>query len=269
MRLSLESQPVKHEVYGQGLITDVSDSVVTVLFLKGQKKFLYPDAFCNYLTLKDSEMQQFIEDRYQEQMVEQAEALREENRKLAKRSRLLAKKSHPCAQICFHVDPAQTDPLMEKGILSVGCILSGINKGEPRVPGRVMPNSACLLTGRPKNKTEKDRRIYGVMMTAPTFCGGCCKDGCVICHESCKIRIPDSIALPYWKYFKHGTTYPSWGRVPFKYFENAIMPEILKDIFEVSTNQEFQKSVDNFAEYFCHVNRFPPMMLLPEKDSRN
>lgn len=60
MQTQLLGQPVKHIAFGKGIITDVTSKIVTIHFSQGEKKFLYPQAFSKFLTLKDTEKQKEI-----------------------------------------------------------------------------------------------------------------------------------------------------------------------------------------------------------------
>ena len=59
--MDLIGQPVKHEAFGSGIVTDLSDGIVTVCFQNSEKRFIYPDAFHHFLTLKNRKTQQYIE----------------------------------------------------------------------------------------------------------------------------------------------------------------------------------------------------------------
>ena len=61
--MQLLGQAVKHISFGKGVITDVSTKVVTVHFPQGEKRFLYPQAFAKFLTLKDEEKQEVINEK--------------------------------------------------------------------------------------------------------------------------------------------------------------------------------------------------------------
>lgn len=49
----LDNLEVKHKSFGDGVVTSVSGKYLTVKFEATQKTFVYPDAFENFLTLKD------------------------------------------------------------------------------------------------------------------------------------------------------------------------------------------------------------------------
>ena len=67
MQPQLLGQPVKHISFGKGIITNVSDQIVTVHFPEGEKRFLYPEAFSAFLTLKDEEKQKAEQQKGEEQ----------------------------------------------------------------------------------------------------------------------------------------------------------------------------------------------------------
>ena len=64
--MQLVGQAVRHISFGRGIVTECSGEggVVSVLFPTGEKRFLYPDAFSRYLTLRDTETQSRITELY-------------------------------------------------------------------------------------------------------------------------------------------------------------------------------------------------------------
>ena len=50
--MQLIGQSIKHVTFGKGVVTDWNGNVITVCFSAGEKKFIYPDAFSNFLILK-------------------------------------------------------------------------------------------------------------------------------------------------------------------------------------------------------------------------
>ncbi len=59
--MSITGQVVNHKTYGSGIITAVDNSVITVSFEQGDKKFIYPDAFKDFLILTDRAMQKQLD----------------------------------------------------------------------------------------------------------------------------------------------------------------------------------------------------------------
>ena len=163
--MQLVGKAVGHKVFGQGIITDCSGNIVTVSFTQGDKKFIYPDVFANFLTLKNKSAQNKISEIYNKRLeveVAQKQALQEERER---RQRLYALKITPNSQAAFNIDLNDLDEVFSPGAVSTGCYLSGNSKGAPRIPSRLMPNSACLLTGCPpqylRERAPDLGRIYG------------------------------------------------------------------------------------------------------------
>src|SRR5699024_2363152 len=51
--VNLINEEITHKVFGEGNIVDHDDSIITVDFNEDIKKFVYPDAFGNFITLND------------------------------------------------------------------------------------------------------------------------------------------------------------------------------------------------------------------------
>lgn len=58
--MQLIGQAIRHKTFGKGIVTGLDEDVLTVCFSDGNKKFIYPDAFSQYLTLRNSAMQEKI-----------------------------------------------------------------------------------------------------------------------------------------------------------------------------------------------------------------
>ena len=52
---------IKHVTFGKGVVTDWNGNVITVCFSAGEKKFIYPDAFSNFLILKNADAQKKVQ----------------------------------------------------------------------------------------------------------------------------------------------------------------------------------------------------------------
>lgn len=59
--MQLIGQPIKHVTFGKGVVTGWNGNVITVCFSAGEKKFIYPDAFSNFLILKNANAQKKIQ----------------------------------------------------------------------------------------------------------------------------------------------------------------------------------------------------------------
>ena len=257
MQTQLLGQPVRHASFGSGVITDISSEVVTIFFSEGEKKFRYPDAFSKFLTLIDDAKQEAVKAKYSKKVRSEEAARTKELEKAARFRKIRTMKISANSQAAFDIDFSEADSLIKNGVISTGCYLSGCSKGKPRIPNRMNPNSACLLTGLAEGKKEKDRLILGIVMLKDDFWGEDCRDGMLKFHDEYRILLPPEARLPYWDYFKHHKTAPSWGRVAFKYLENTAMQTILLDMVRALEGTRQESAAREFCEYFCAVNRLP------------
>lgn len=256
-KMQVIGKTVEHKAFGQGKITNHSGNMVTVSFSKGDKKFIYPDAFVHFLTFKNQSAQNEINticDKLREEENAQKRALQE---KQERRQRLLFLKITPTSQAAFNIDPNELNEIFSSGSVSTGCYLSGHSKGEPRIPSKLRPNSACLLTGRIPNTLEKERRILGAVMVKDDFFGDLCKNGVVEFHNQYKIHLNPNSSMRYWDYFDGSEPLPRWGNTVFKYFANSTMQQILLDMKKTSRDTEEEMAIHTFYQYFCDINHLP------------
>ncbi len=259
-KMQVVGKKVEHKAFGQGTITNHSGNIVTVSFSKEDKKFIYPDAFANFLTFKNQSAQNEINticNRQLELKNAQKQVIQE---KQERRQRLRTLKITANSQAAFNIDLNDLNEIFSSGTVSTGYYLSGHSKGEPRVPSKLRPNSACLLTGRTPNTPEKERRILGVIMVKDDFWGDLCKNGIVECHDQYKIRLNSNNSMLYWDYFDGSNPLPRWGSTVFKYFSNSMMQQILLDMKETSQNVEEERAIHAFYQYFCDINHLPQLM---------
>ncbi len=255
--MQIVGQTVKHKAFGQGTITNCSGNIVTVSFSQGDKRFIYPDAFIDFLTLQNKSVQNKIDILCNERLEAKAaykQALKEEQKR---RQRLQTLKITPNSQAAFHLDIKDLDTVFSTGAVSTGCYLSGNSKGKPRVPSKLMPNSACLLTGRAPNAAETERRILGAFMVTDDFLGDLCKNGMVRCHERYKVTLPPGVDLLYWDYFDFTGPLPRWGSAAFRYVATGAMQRVLLDIREALRGSEQEAIIGEFYRHFSEINRLP------------
>lgn len=265
MKTQLLGQSVKHISFGKGIITDISDKIVTIQFCQGNKKFLYPEAFSSFLTLKDTAKQNEINEKYNKKLQAEEAVRKKECEDEERRRQLHTMKIAPNSQAAFHISLIDAKKIITTGSVLTGCYLSGYSKGEPRIPSRLKPNSVCLLTGLPERKEEKTRRILGAFMVKEDFWGEQCRSGVVDGHDKYRIYLPSDIRLSYWDYFDHNGTFSRWGNVAFKYFENSIMQKILLDMKDLLADTEQESVVNEFYQYFCEINCLPIKKTMTEE----
>ena len=57
----LTNQAVRHKVFGSGQIEDLEDAYLVVAFACGEKRFVFPDAFGQFLEFEDADAQAQVE----------------------------------------------------------------------------------------------------------------------------------------------------------------------------------------------------------------
>lgn len=249
----MEGNAVRHDSFGKGVVTSLDDNVITVCFNEGEKKFIYPDAFKSFLVYEDLKQQKKIqhllrlEEERKERMfkvdqAEQARLFRIKNYKILVNS-----------QAAFRVSEEEMESVFTNWCVSTGTYLSGYSKGQPRIPDRLMPNAACLLTYRPAGLPEAERRIIGAFMVKPDFLGDECLDGNISAHETHRLRLTEQEMLPFWPYFSDKPK-KSWGSTAYKHFSNRTMADILRDICDIASDSEQKEKVEAFRKYYMRVN---------------
>lgn len=249
--MNLLGAGVKHKKFGSGVITDVTKNIITVRFNEGEKRFQYPDAFQQYLTLKNNKIQSKIDDLNHEHL-----RIREEQSHY--RNRIYTMKIENKSQAAFDVPPIEIQNIMEAGFVETGCYISGKRKGKPRIPTILQPNSAVLLTGCSRDMGGHERKILGAAMVGAEFWGKECGNGQVEFHEKYRLLLPLEIALPFQNFFSD-TCPTRWGSVPFKYFERRTMQRILYQVCKAFSGTDKEQTAAEFLCYFQSMNRLPEM----------
>ena len=249
--MQLKGQAVKHKAFGKGIITDSSENEVTVLFEKCEKKFVFPDAFSKYLTLKSEKLQDEVLSEYnKEQKIEKIEKDKV-NAKYERLDRLRSIKNSANSQAVFNVDKSEVKAIFEASQIFTGVYASGDRKGEPKQAVRIKPNSACILTTLNDGENEAERRVAGIFMVAEDFYGSNSYDGMIKSHDKYKIIIPDDITLKLWDYDDSKLKLQNWGETSFKYVSNTCAANLIYEL-AARENSDFCK---NFYKYFCLVNQ--------------
>jgi hypothetical protein len=263
--VNLINEEITHKVFGEGKIVDHDDSVITIDFTKGVKKFVYPDALGKFITLNDrstaSSLKKIFLEREMEEKALERKRVEEKERLLLeqkRREKLKNLKIHDTSQIVFWLDEEEQQNVFTDWQVFTGYLQSGKNKGQPNRAARLRPNSAVLLTSRETEQLETERRILGLYMVSETFSGSFNEDGIIPAHGEFKIELTDEEAekMLFWNYYIN-TNYPhrtSWNSGKYRYFDNIWTAQILKDIIALKTDEEEIKKAKNFLEYFCEIN---------------
>ena len=263
--MNLINEEITHKVFGEGNIVDHEESIITVDFNEVIKKFVYPDAFGKFITLKDRNTAQSLKDIFLKRELEE-EALkrkREEEKERQvleqpRREKLKNQRIHESSQIVFWLDEEEQQNVFSDWQVFTGKAQSGKNKGQPNKVARLRPNSAGLLTARASDQPETERLILGLYMVNETFSGNLSDDGMIPSHAEFRIELTDQEAekMIFWNYYIN-KTYPhqtTWNSGKYRYFDNVWTAQILKDIIALKTDEEQIKHAKNFLEYFCQMN---------------
>lgn len=260
--MDLIGQPIKHRIFGPGVVTDLAGDSVTISFKDTEKKFIYPDAFQTFLVFNDRESQRYIEKKIAErERSMQKERLAEQAEQDLKRKLLnftIIANSHGV----FNVTEEQLCQIRETGQLSSGTYFSGRFKGQPRVADRMKPNSLCLLTTRPSGQDEQQRVLAGAFMVREDFFGEDDHDGIIIAHARHQLFLPKDSRPLFWKYFGPSTP-PRWGNTAFKYCSGTVACEMLTGMTELGASAGDETAWTDFYDYFCKMNRMRPIMAAP------
>lgn len=267
--MDLTNKQVVHKSFGKGSIVDCSDSYLLINFKSGNKKFIYPDAFGDYLKLVDKKAADSVdkilqvhekERRIEEARIEEekAQELEEHQRKVRIEKLLKGHKIHDTSQVVFNCKKEELDTIFTDWKISTGTIKSGVNKGKTNKLIRVHQNSVCLITSREPGKPEKERYIQGFYMVAENFIGRLCEDGFIPAHPEYRIKLTEeeSKKMPFWKYYVNAK-YPNnmtWNSGTYRYFDNIWMAQILKDMLALKSEQEGSEMYQQFYDYFCLLN---------------
>lgn len=274
--MNLINEEITHKVFGEGNIVDQDGAIITIDFNEDIKKFVYPDAFKEFITLNDQNTAKSLkkaisEKEMKEEALERKREQEQEQQMLEhqRREQLKNNKIHESSQIVFWLDDEEHRNAFTDWQVSTGKVQSGENKGQPNRAARVRPNSAGLLTVRASEQKETERRIVGLYMVSETFSGNLSDDGMIPSHKDFRIELTDqeSKKMLFWNYHinrnhPHRTT---WNSGDYRYYENVLTARILKDIISLKTDEEEIRDVEKFLEYFCQMNALD-MENIPKAD---
>lgn len=256
--MELTNKNVRHRYFGKGTICELEDSVLSVRFASGVKKFIYPDAFRTFLVPDDEKCKNYVNNVLEEIDREIKQDRENERLRHEKLHRLKKLPAHAKAQAAFGFIENDVNEALDNWSVFTGKYRSGYNRGEPRIPTRINPNTACMMTFCEDRKVEEDRYIFGVFMVKDDYIGSECYDGIIDAHDKFRIilDVNERKNFKFWKYFDDASDKtPKWGYVEVKYFSNITMAHILSDILNVKKGTDEQQLCEDFLEYFCKLNK--------------
>lgn len=256
--MDIKGQVIRHKTFGSGVITASAPDTITVKFSVGEKKFVYPDVFKEYLVFQDKKLQKNIAALIAEKQALAERQSQMEQLERERRRKLLNFTVTPNSHAVFDVPPEQAAQVQESFTVSTGRYLSGYSKGKPRRAERLKPNSACLLTERPSGESEQARRIIGAFMVREDYFGEDSDTGMIEGHPEYRMTIPAGETLLIWEYFGQGTA-SRWGSIPFRYCSAATMNRMLAEMAGMLENTDQRENALAFYRYFCRMNRLRPL----------
>jgi len=263
--VNLINEVITHKVFGKGYIVDHEESIITVDFNEDIKKFVYPDAFEQFITLNDENTAKslknfFLEEELKEEVLEREREEERESQMLEqqRQDNLKNHKIHESSQIVFWLDEEEQKNIFIDWQVFTGQVQSGKSKGEPNRATRLSSNSASLLTARASDQPETERQILGLYMVNETHSGDLGDDGMVSSDAEFRIELTDQEAekMLFWNYYIN-KNYPhrtAWNSGKYRYFDNVWTAQILKDIIAIKTDEEQIKEAENFLIHFCQMN---------------
>lgn len=257
--MDINGQAVKHNKFGSGIVTDLTTKIITVCFSEGEKKFVYPDAFREYLVLKDKNMQRHMIAQIDKKEAEINRLRQAKQTERERKQKLLNFSIAANSHAVFNIIPEQVEHVCKTYIVSTGQYLSGASKGQPRIVERLKPNSVCLMTERRRGQTEQERRIIGAFMVGEDFFGEDVYNGLIEGHPRYRMMVPSEAPLLFWEYLDQDTL-PRWGNTSFKYCSGTVMNRILSEITQLVGNTEQKEAALEFYQYFCKMNCLSPLM---------
>lgn len=262
--MEIVNKTVQHRTYGMGKISKLEGNIISVQFGQAVKKFIFPDAFRDYLFLIDKQSRQYV-DGILSGIDAEIRSQKEKEERESEKTRLL--RSLPLnanSQAAFGFFYNDRKKAAESWSVAVGNYRSGYNRGQPRIPSRIYPNSACLLTSCEKKGLEEKRYIWGVFMVREDFIGPECTDGIIPAHEKYRILLTEheSQGFGFWRYFAHEPGIQGkWGLVEYKYFSNLTMAHILYDILAIKQGTDQHQLCEEFISYFCELNKIDKKLI--------
>lgn len=266
--MNFVGEEVIHSAFGKGSVIDYDESYINIKFESGEKRFVFPDVFKEYVEFTNQKAKDVISEKLQkraEKREEEEERLRQERaveeerlQLLEQRQRRKNKKIHPKIQSVFWCKKEEEEKCFDEWRVFTGTIKSGQRKGEPRRLARMNQNSACLLTKRSSDAEEGDRQILGLFMASESFDGRECEDGYIVAHPDHRIQFTkeESEKMLFWNYYvdKKFPTQMVWNSGRQRYFDNIWMAQILRDVIALREDPKEKEAAQAFFDYFCQIN---------------
>lgn len=148
-----------------------------------------------------------------------------------------------------------------------GYAQSGANKGKPIAMNKLDKNALCILTTCYPKTAEDMRCIFAVYLVDDLYSDADRKSGHISANSKYRLCFSDKEAqkLLFWNYYANNTKpdLAKWCMGEYRYFDNIIAAQILKDIAELKKGTNDEKLAFEFLDYFCDIKSIDKN-LMPE-----
>ena len=250
--LSLAGKKVQHTAFGPGTILKQDGDYITVQFAAGEKMFVFPDVFSQFLRIADRTLQQKLEASVQEKHTAAAQAIAAQKADLQERRPLpelpaeVPVRGYRRRNAAFkcHYDACEKQELWDEMAAQLPALKS------------IRRNSMCVLTTKPVKAAESQRYVFAVFLVDMDS-DKAAHEPMVCISSKYKLHLAESEAnrLLFWNYHasKNSSGEPSWSTGGHRYVTDAEAVQILRDIVTIKTGARDEHLALDFFNYFCQA----------------
>jgi len=250
--MSLAGKKVQHTAFGPGTILRQDGDYITVQFAAGEKMFVFPDAFSQFLSIADHTLQQQLETAALEKHTAAAQAAAAKKADLQERHSLSDLSAEGAVRVYRRRNAAfkcRYDTCEKPEILAE------MAEQLPTLKS-IRRNSMCVLTTKPLKAAERQRYVFAVFLVDMDADKAACKPVVRISNKY-KLHLEESEAnrLLFWNYHasKNSSGEPSWSTGVHRYVTDAEAVQILRDIVTIKTGARDEHLALDFFNYFCQA----------------
>lgn len=138
-----------------------------------------------------------------------------------------------------------------------GYTQSGANKGKPIAMNKLDKNALCILTTCYPQTVEDMRCIFAAYLLDDSYSNTDRKSGRISTNSKYRLSFSNKEAqeLLFWNYYANNTkpNTAKWCMGEYRYFDNLIGAQILKDVSDIKKGTNDEKLASEFFDYFCDI----------------
>lgn len=274
--MNLVNRQVLHKAFGMGKIVEHTDGSVGILFSSGVKKFLFPDAFGDYLQLVDHTAAEAVSRYVQaaKQVFESTASAQQTIHPLKIRKKAAPSKSrptpvHPDAHVAYRFTALEAREVLKNWTIPQGKDIKNKSRG---CPARLHRFSVCLITALAHGEHEGERTILGAFMLKDDPKCMPAGENPIVAHPKYRMVLEDNASnrLYYWDFVsgEKRADQPEWSGGNRRYVNALRVAQILKKAAELKDNLSEKEAANRFFFHFCKTNRINAQNL-PMPSSKN